>query len=603
MTQYRSYLSLFIFGVLLAALLLPVPAPAAPVLRDAADISVVPLDDAPFGLNTHLASRYPDPASMGKPADVIAQLGAGWAREDVQWWRVQPTPNTWDWTFTDAAFRALLSRNIKVVGVLGHPPGWATPFRGDAANGVSFYAPDQQQFVEFATTVVRRYGKYVHHWEIWNEPDHALFWLPTPDPETYADLLIATGAAIHAQSPDAKVILGGVNPFDTAFLRRVAERGAWSSFDILGIHPYVDPATPESGNIVAAADAVRAVADQYGDKPIWVTEFGWASGPGDRDTLGKTNAQQQADFLVRSTLLLWRSGVERVFWYMLKDDAHNPYGLVSYGNGRDDFDPARYKPAFFAFQTLSKQLSGATFVNMRDLFTRTTFMDFESPSVWWDVTDTPGSIGLTDTIAYAGRSSALLSYTFSSPGPESIAFTRARPTPIPGAPYGLGVWVYGDGSGNTLKVWLRDAEDEVLQYTLGTLGPAGWRLLQAPLGGSVPEWDRLSAGGNGKLDFPARLMGVAIDDAPDTFAGSGAIYLDNMVAISGPEAYDMELQRGSESLDVLWAPAGVRARLPTATSSATVTDERGTSTVVAATNNAVSLSLGSAPVFVQHTRP
>ena len=52
------------------------------------------------------------------------------------------------------------------------------------------------------------------------------------------------------------------------------------------------------------------------------------------------------------------------------------------------------------------------------------------------------------------------------------------------------------------------AEGEVLQYTLGTVGPPGWRLLQAPIGGSVAPGDRITPGGNGRLDTPARLYAI-----------------------------------------------------------------------------------------------
>src|SRR4029079_7558903 len=63
----------------------PKPAPAAP------EEQVAALDAAPFGLNTHLASRYPDLLTMHTPADAVTQSGAGWAREDIHWYRVEPS--------------------------------------------------------------------------------------------------------------------------------------------------------------------------------------------------------------------------------------------------------------------------------------------------------------------------------------------------------------------------------------------------------------------------------------------------------------------------------------------------------------------------------
>ena len=598
--RHLTWLSIFYYILLLAAILAPSSAPAAPILTQMDAPSVEPLDSAPFGLNTHLATRYPDLHSMDKPAALVAQVGAGWAREDIHWWRIQPTPDTWDWSFTDQAMRVLLDRKIKIVGVLGHPPGWATPFSGDAPQDVSFYAPDPAQFVKFAKTVVNRYQRYVEYWEIWNEPDNPLFWKPSPDPLAYAALLKQTSIAIHTVAPQTKILIGGLNPFDTEFLRRVAEAGAWSSFDILAIHPYVAPATPEAGNIGAVTDGVRILMKQYGDKPIWATEIGWSSGPSDRDSRGLVDGQAEANYLVRATILLWQAGVSRIFWYTLKDDPDNPYGLVAYGSGQTDY--SILKPAFYAFRTLSQQLRNTSFIGIRDLFTRTTRFDFEILGTWHRGDQPYGELHSTPTLSHSGQASAELDYSFPTAGNDYVVFVRDQPIPIPDVPYALGIWVYGDGSGNKLKIWLQDAEGEILQFSLGTVGPIGWHFLQAPIGSSVPAWDRISTNGNGQLDFPISLYALVVDDAPDAFIGNGVIYLDDLTAISGPEAYDVQLQRENMALDVLWAPEGVRARLPSSAPSADIVDRDGNRRTIAINDGTILLDLGPSPIYVQHTR-
>lgn len=599
MIRRSPHLLLILFALLLSAAVAPRPAPAAP------EYIVAPLDSAPFGLNTHLATRYPDPNSMNIPANLIARSGASWVREDIHWYRIQPTAETWDWTFTDQAIRELAKRKINIVGVLGHPPGWATAYTGDAPSGFSFYAPDAQRFAVFTQAVVSRYSRYIHHWEVWNEPDNTLFWKPTPDPANYARLLRTVSQSIRHTDPHAKILIGGTNPFDTEFLGQVAEDGAWDSFDIIAIHPYVDPATPEAGNILAAADGVRALAARYGTKPIWATEVGWASGPGDRDTIGPTDPQTQANNLVRALLLLWRSGVERIFWYELKDDPGNPYGLVAFGTGRADY--RTLKPAFYAFRTLNQQLAGATFIGLHDPFKRSVVLDFESFGSWRRGDQPYGQLTPTDAVQHSGRAAARLDYTFPTAGNDYVVFRRDWPAAIPGRPYALGVWVYGDGSGNTLKVWLRDAEDEIVQYTLGTIGPPGWRLLQAPLGGPIASWDRINQIGNGRLDFPARLDAIVLDDAPDTFSGNGTLYLDDLSTISGPEAYDLELRRGDTTLDILWAPLPLHARISNTGTSATIVERDGTENDGAQREltidpSILGLNIGPAPIYVQHDR-
>ncbi|HMO57031.1 MAG TPA: glycosyl hydrolase [Roseiflexaceae bacterium] len=572
----------------------PTRAPAAP------DSRVMPLDQAPFGLNTHLATRYFELETMHIPADVVAQAGTGWAREDIHWFRIQPTPDTWDWSFTDRAIALLIQRGISIVAVIGHPPGWATPYRGDAASGVSFYAPDPQRFAAFTEAVVRRYGGYVKHWEIWNEPDNPHFWKPAPDAAAYALLLKWAAYGVRRADPHARIVLGGINPFDTHFLRIVAEEGAWNTFDILAIHPYVSPTAPEAGNLAAATDGVRAIMQQYGERPIWVTEIGWSSGRGDRDPIGVTNEQDQANYLVRATLILWRAGVERIFWYTLKDDPGNPYGIVAEGQGYGDY--SRLKPAFYAFQALSRNLAGVEYVGMRDLFEHTTVINFENFGGWRRGDQPNGTLTPTESQVHGGRIAAQLNYTFTTNTNDYVVFRRDRGMLVPDRPYAIGMWVYGDGSGNLLKIWLRDGEGEVFQYTLGAVGPAGWRLLQTPIGGTVAPWDRISGDGNGRLDLPIRIEAIVLDDQPDSFQGRGTIYLDDIVAISGPEAYNMQLRRGNQAIDVVWAPTPLRASISSRAAQAQIADWNDVRASVTASSGRLILNLGPAPQYVIHQR-
>jgi polysaccharide biosynthesis protein PslG len=591
----RPPLKLWILcALLLPAVLAPRPAPAAP------ERLVPPLDAAPFGLNTHIATRYPDLASMNVPADIVAQSRAGWVREDIHWFRVQPDSATWDWSYTDQAIRELLARNIKIVAVLGHPPGWATPYPDDAPAGFSFYAPDPRRYAAFAGAVAQRYGRYIHHWEIWNEPDNPLFWKPAPNSADYAELLKLASAAIHHADTDAQVLLGGINPFSTEFLRGVAAAGVWDSFQILAIHPYVDPATPEDGNLAAAADGVWTLATQLGVKPIWVTEIGWASGPSDHDPRGVADEQTQANNLVRGLLLLWRAGAERIFWYTLKDDPGNPYGLVGLGTGNTDY--SRLKPSFYAFRTLNRQLANAEFVALHDPFMRTTVLDFETAGDWQRASQPNGRLSATTTTAHSGASAARLDYHFTTRDNDYIVFQRAKPVAIASRPYAIGLWVYGDGSGGSVKVWLRDATGELLQFSLGTVGPPGWRLLQAPVGVQVGAGDRLTPGGDGRLDFPTRLDAIVLDDAPDSFVGDGAIYLDDLLAISGPEAYDLELRRGASALDVLWASGPIGATLSSDEEHAQMIARDGARSIASIANGRIGLSLAPAPLYVVQTR-
>ena len=119
---------------------------------------------------------------------------------------------------------------------------------------------------------------------------------------------------------------------------------------------------------------------------------------------------------------------------------------------------------------------------------------------------------------------------------------------------------------------------------------------------TVGSGDRLTPGGNGRLDFPARLDAIVLDDAPDSFTGHGTIYLDDLIAISGPEAYDLELRRGASALDVLWASGPIGATLSSGGERAHLITRDGSRSITPVTNGKMEISLGPAPIYVVHTR-
>ena len=511
-----------------------------------------------FGLNSHLATRYPDPASMDVPARLLNELGVTWVREDFHWHRIQPRPDLWDWTFTDEAMRILRDHQIEVVGVFGPSVGWATPQLDDGFSDVSYAAPDPDAFLVYAREVVIRYKAYVHYWEIWNEPDHPYFWQPKPDVVAYTQLLIRTAAMIRELDPGATLLLGGINPHDTNFLSGVAHYGGWNSFDILAIHPYVDPKSPEQGNLAAVMATIRLIAHRYGAKPIWVTEVGWASGVSDRDAVGYGNPQSQADYLVRAMLLFWHVGVEKIFWYTLKDDPGNAYGLVAEGRGRSDFRRHLLKPAFFALRSLNQQIAGATAISRYEYASPQTIIGMVSLAGWRRMHQPNGSLqvdGATQSIKVA--------YNFTTRANDYLVFEREEPLPLPQQVHAIGAWIRGDGSTHRLKVWLRDAQGELLQFTLGPLGSSERHLVRTMLSGMVEPGDLIEAvpGGNQRLDAPAQLEAILVDDGEDRFVGEGSVVIEDLHVVSGPELYHLQVTRGTHDLEILWSPSGACLQL------------------------------------------
>lgn len=551
-----------------------------------------------FGLNSHIASRHSDYATLATPARVVLDSQLGWAREDFQFKRIMENPGTYNWGFHDRMVELLQQSDVQIIGLLNGPtPAWARP-----PGSGEFYPPDPQAFAEFAAAVVARYRSQITYWQIWNEPDNILYWASGPDPAAYARMLRAAYPAIKAANPQARVLAAGIVSPEPAvsYYQALAANGAWNSFDIIAVHPYADPMSPEQGQIGSMGiGAVSALADRYGTKPIWATEFGWSTRPGDRGG-NIVSEEMQANYLVRGATMMANAGAERVIWYNFKDGrADDGLGLLRFGGGRADY--GQRKPAFQAFRTMNEQLAGASPAGMLDLAQNTALFNFEQFGTWRRGDQPNGSFTQSSEQVRSGSFAGRLSYNFPGAGNDFVVFSAGSPIPLSGNPARLGMWVYGDSSGHALNVWLRDAEGEVLQFRLGPIGSAGWQLLAANINGPVESWNRISGAGDRRLSYPASLVALVLDDQPDHQPSAGTIYLDDLTGLVGPEAYGSRFQRGGQVIDVLWAPQATQITLPTSSRQGARVELWGEQKTEVADNGQFTLAIGPSPIFLTHT--
>lgn len=238
-----------------------------------------------------------------------------------------------------------------MLGLIAYTPAWARSF------GTTNKHPplDPQHFANFVAETVLRYAPLgVHHWELWNEPNHSGFWRPCPDVASYTALLTLGSAAAKAVDPDAFVVSAGMSPATDngcniaprTFLAGMYASGGQGSFDALGHHPYSYPAYPgeEHGwsawyQMYGTSPSLRSIMEDWGDgdKPIWATEWGARIGPVDEDT--------QADMLSRAYGLFGSySWAGPLFTYTYRD--YDSFGLV-----RSDWSP---RPAWYAYQAAAQ---------------------------------------------------------------------------------------------------------------------------------------------------------------------------------------------------------------------------------------------------------
>ena len=252
----------------------------------------------------------------------------------------------------------------KVLMGLDYAPEWAR-------DGEGYGSVHIDDFAEYAGAMAGHFCTTVKEYEIWNEPNiGSRFWQPQADPAKYADLVIASYAAIKAACPDAQVAFGALSSYDDVdlmdtwgFLRRAlqARPAVCDSFDALSLHPYTwfQYDSPEHDEWVSYGVSkpsqtamVRIARDMLAaggcaPKPIWFTEVGWPSYELSEDLVAR--------YAARSLLLTARDGVDAWCWYTFWDNEPTSEGIRPHENyfgffgwTGPDGTARRAKPAWIA---------------------------------------------------------------------------------------------------------------------------------------------------------------------------------------------------------------------------------------------------------------
>lgn len=273
------------------------------------------------------------------------QLGTRWVREEFTASRLHSsTRGQYWWSDYDRIVNEERRAGLHILGLLDYSNTWSYGDHGTMPHqDMRRLSAD---FARYAYDVVRHFRGRVSDWEVWNEPNLDTFWHPSPDASDYATLLTAASRAVKRGDRHAKVVLAGTSGVDLSFIREVTRHT--HSFDIVAVHPY--RGLPESSFL----KQVRALRGLH--KPIWFSEIGWAAGKGCDSCYGEA---EQARYLVRFYALAAAAGIQRVFWYDLRDDPHSPSDPEAhFGLLRRDLSG---KPSFAAYAYLARLLDGSKY--------------------------------------------------------------------------------------------------------------------------------------------------------------------------------------------------------------------------------------------------
>jgi hypothetical protein len=337
----------------------------------------------------------------------LKESGACWSRVRVDWGVIQPEPPPAEYVwgpYHDERLRLVADSGVHLIAIVDGVPDWA---------GDSVYGPiDPQQldeFSQFLTALVTRYKEppyNIHHWELFNEADRTsadglpVGWGFVGD--QYAQMLAAAHQTIKSADPEATVLLGGLaydwfteyqGPFYRYFLDDVLEADGGRHLDLTNFHYFPDfsaewerwdPRSEDRRNgwlpaptcgivddgqgtaydaggidLIAKVSHFRnRLATCYGlNKPLWVTELGEHGFSGDTDSLAR-----QARYVIQAYARGLAAGVENITWFALVSPPYDPFdqGLLH----QDDWSP---KPAFYAYQTMTRELADHAYGHTLDV--------------------------------------------------------------------------------------------------------------------------------------------------------------------------------------------------------------------------------------------
>ena len=304
---------------------------------------------------------------------------------------MNPNDPAYNWSVYDRTVFYAQQYGMKVVFAILATPSWA-----NGAKGVNVAPRSALDLERFATAAARRYsGSFrtaegrilppVRQWLAWNEPNNPAFLRPQyvqvngkpviQSAIDYAKICNAIVKGVRKTTVGASKVACGVtgprgnnNPNSVRpavsplpFLRAMKRAGA-KGFDAYAHHPYYGapretPSTPPPpgihGNAATAITLgnfnllVREVTRLYGNKRMWITEYGYQTNPPDR-IFGVSFVKQAAYMKQAYGIAKRNPRVDMFLWFLLRDERRGAEGWQS---GLLTASGAK-KPAFAAFQKL-----------------------------------------------------------------------------------------------------------------------------------------------------------------------------------------------------------------------------------------------------------
>jgi polysaccharide biosynthesis protein PslG len=320
------------------------------------------IDKSPWGIQ-YLLSSEGNPYPHDHLVKYMGAAGCKWTRITPSWRRIEAEPGRYDWGELEQVVEGVQSRGVNVFLGTGCSPH---PAYHDFPQGYIYPPTDDPEaldaFCRYAAELVRHFRDRVRHFQIWNEPNIALFWRPEPDAKAYALMVRRVSAAMREVDPDIKILAGvmaGVTEERREWAREfLSEPGTPEAFDIFDYHAYNPSPDATLEDVLAVKELVHEFAPEM---PIWQGECGC---PSSGDTIhfrgdAPWGYNVQSKWLLRRLLTDRLAGAEVSIYFLMNEffgnllpgspdlrTGYNTKGLVQHTTWQ-------VKPAYYTFQNLA----------------------------------------------------------------------------------------------------------------------------------------------------------------------------------------------------------------------------------------------------------
>jgi hypothetical protein len=309
-------------------------------------VGAEPLAPMQRGIAVHFTGKQPD-------VEMIAKAGFTVVRNDLFWNQIERHKGQYDFQQYDELHESLLEHGLRPMYILDYSNALYEEEHSIVTE------EGRAAFVRYVREAVSRYKNAGVIWEIWNEPNHPMFWKQKdgqPGWDHYAKLVAAVAPVIREIDPSATVLTPSAaqkhrtDDLDVEWLDKAFGRGILEHSDAVSIHPYTGFA-PEV--VTEEYRQLRSLIAKHSSKPLQVVsgEWGYSIKPGWSGQ--RLSLLDQAQRNVRATLLNDMNGVPLHVWYEWRDLSGDGFGIVDRN--------MRPRPAYQAAKTMNEQLAGFVF--------------------------------------------------------------------------------------------------------------------------------------------------------------------------------------------------------------------------------------------------